>query len=357
MSNNALLGQLAAAEETVRLLQQELTETNRGLVALTLELETRVEERTADLRATQGELQRTNSELLQMTLELEDRVVQRTAELQEANANLQRELAERQRVEAELRRKDEELQAISQQLWQTAKLATMGELAASIAHELNNPLATVSLRVESLLLQAAEDDPRRRALNIIEQEVERMGMLVANLLQFSRRGQPQISSLDVCEELESTLALIHYHLRNHRITVVQQFVPEVPLLHADRQQLRQVFLNLLTNASDAMPEGGTLTLGVTKGLQEPDVPAVAMTFADTGIGIASEDMPKVMEPFFTTKPEGKGTGLGLAICRRIVQEHRGTIEISSTVGQGTTIRLTFPLTNDAHERIYERKKL
>ena len=170
-----------------------------------------------------------------------------------------------------------------------------------------------------------------------------MGQLVANLLQFSRRGQPQISLLDVREEIDNTLALIHYHLRNHRIIVVRQFAPEVPLLHADRQQLRQVFLNLLTNASDAMAQGGTLTLGVTDGVLEPDSPAVVIEVTDTGVGIAPEDMPKVLEPFFTTKAEGKGTGLGLAICRRVVQEHQGTLALTSTVGVGTTVRIALPV--------------
>jgi signal transduction histidine kinase len=122
-------------------------------------------------------------------------------------------------------------------------------------------------------------------------------------------------------------------------------------------RLRQVFLNLLTNASDAMPQRGTLTLGVTLGQLEPGVPAVVMTFTDTGMGIAPENIPKVMEPFFTTKEEGKGTGLGLAICRRIVQEHHGTIEVSSTVGQGTTIRLTLPCTNDATTTYLRERRL
>jgi signal transduction histidine kinase len=117
-------------------------------------------------------------------------------------------------------------------------------------------------------------------------------------------------------------------------------------VQADRQQLRQVFLNLVTNASDAMPQGGTLTVEVSMGLQEPDVQAVVMTFTDTGVGIAPADMPKVLEPFFTTKPEGQGTGLGLPICRRIVHEHGGTMELRSTRGQGTTIRLTLPISKD-----------
>jgi two-component system, LuxR family, sensor kinase FixL len=221
----------------------------------------------------------------------------------------------------------------------------MGELAASIAHELNNPLATVSLRVESLLAHVLAPDPRRRALEVIEQEVERMGNLVANLLQCSRRGYPQITATDIREEIEHTLALVHYHLRNHRITAVREYASDVPLIPADHQQLRQVFLNLLTNASDAMPQGGTLTLRVTGGALDTGAPAVVIEFADTGLGIAPEHLPKVLEPFFTTKAEDKGTGLGLAICKRIVQEHHGTFTLASEVGQGTTVRIALPLTH------------
>jgi two-component system, LuxR family, sensor kinase FixL len=252
---------------------------------------------------------------------------------------------DRQRAEAALRAKDEELRAMSQQLWQAAKLATMGELAASLARELNNPLATVSLRLEALLTRTPADDPQRRALDVIVQEVERMEALVANLLQFSRHSQQQISSLDVREELDTALALIHYHLRSHRIAVVQEFAPEVPLIHADRQQLRQVFLNLVTNASDAMPQGGTLTLRVAAGTTPIGGLMVRVEVSDTGGGITPEDLSQVMEPFFTTKAEGKGTGLGLAICRRIVQEHYGTLELTSVVGQGTTVHLMLPITN------------
>jgi PAS domain S-box-containing protein len=253
-------------------------------------------------------------------------------DLQESNRHLE------QTLEA-LQSKSEEVRATSQQLWHAAKLATLGELAASIAHELNNPLAIVSLRVESLLAQTPADDPKRHALEVIEQEVERMGNLVANLLQFSRRGQHQVSTVDVREELAKTLELVHYHLRHRRIAVVQEIAPQVPYIHADRQQLRQVFLNLLTNASDAMPEGGTLTLRAEPGELEGGRHAVVVEFADTGVGIPKEHLARVTEPFFTTKEEGKGTGLGLAICRRVVQEHRGTMYIASEVGKGTIVRL------------------
>jgi signal transduction histidine kinase len=216
----------------------------------------------------------------------------------------------------------------------------MGELAASIAHELNNPLATVSLRVEALLGGMAPDAPQRRALEIIEQEVERMGQLVANLLQFTRRGQQHVSTLDVREEIECTLELIHYHLHNRQIAVVRQFEPDMPMVQADRQQLRQLFLNLFTNASDAMPQGGTLTLQVRT---DPPSQQLEIAISDTGMGIAAEDLQRVMEPFFTTKLEGRGTGLGLPICRRIVQEHQGNLNIVSTVQQGTTVFITLPI--------------
>ncbi len=112
--------------------------------------------------------------------------------------------------------------------------------------------------------------------------------------------------------------------------------------------LRQVFLNLLTNAGDAMPDGGTLTLRVAPGFQDDVRPAVTIEFADTGLGISPEHLSKVMEPFFTTKEEGKGTGLGLAICRRAVQEHGGAIHISSELGKGTTIRIVLPVGSGAN---------
>jgi PAS domain S-box-containing protein len=260
------------------------------------------------------------------------------AALRESNQRLEQALAE-------LHAKGDEVQTMSQQLWQATKLATVGELAAGIAHELNNPLATVSLRVEGLLAGLPADDPRRRALEVVEGEVERMANLVANLLQFSRRGQRQVSTLNLREELDCTLDLIHYQFRKRGVTVRRDDAAEVRPVHADRQQLRQVFLNLLTNALDAMPHGGELTLRVHSA--GPTAPGAAervvVEVSDTGVGIPPEHLARVTEPFFTTKPEGKGTGLGLAICKRIVQEHGGTLAIDSAAGRGTTVAVSLPV--------------
>jgi signal transduction histidine kinase len=243
---------------------------------------------------------------------------------------------------AELIEKNEEIREMSEQLWQAAKLATMGELSASVAHELNNPLATISMRAESLLTKTQQDGPMWRELKIIEQEIERMAIMTANLLQFSRRRQKEISTVDICEEIEKAMELIYYHLRKHNIVIRREFAREYPSIHADRQELRQLFLNLFTNASDAMPQGGTLTIRVTA---PPESMQVIIEVADTGTGIPPEIISKVVEPFYTTKPEGKGTGLGLAICRRIVQEHSGIFDLASEgiPGRGTTARISLPI--------------
>jgi signal transduction histidine kinase len=242
-------------------------------------------------------------------------------------------ISKRREAEDALQAKNDEIKSMTQQLWQTAKLATMGELAASIAHELNNPLAILSLRTESLRKVSLR--PLQSAGLIMEQEIERMANLVANLLQFSRPGQRQISSLNLAEEVDQTLDLIRNHLFHRHIIVHREYAPDVPMIQADRQQLRQLFLNLFTNASDAMPDGGDLIVRIRS---EESERRILIEVKDTGIGVPPDKINQIMEPFFTTKSDGKGTGLGLAICKRIVEEHSGSVHISSLgEGQGTSV--------------------
>lgn len=250
-----------------------------------------------------------------LELELEQRVLDRTAELAAKN---------------------EELQVTTQQLWQTSKLATMGELAASVAHELNNPLATISLRTEQLTTQVSESG--RASIEIILNEIERMAELIKNMLEFSRRNNAQVSTVDVRSEIVKSIEFIVYYLRKRGVEVITRFGESAAMIHADRQQLRQVFLNLLTNATDAMPGGGRITVDVV----EDESGGVTITFTDTGEGISEDKLEKIWEPFFTTKPEGKGTGLGMGICRRIVEDHGGTITVESALGRGTTVRILLP---------------
>ncbi|MCE9529753.1 MAG: PAS domain S-box protein [Planctomycetes bacterium] len=289
------------------------------------------------------ERKRSEAAMVQINHQLENRVSTRTQELEFANEQLQSSLRQ-------LESKTDELRSTSQQLWQAAKLASVGELAASIAHELNNPLGTVSLRVESILAQTGLDDPRRRSLEIVEQEVERMARLVANLLQFSRHGREQISTVNVDEEIRMTAELTQHFLKRRSIEISTHFEEGLPTIFADRQKLRQVFLNLFTNAGDAMPHGGKLVTRVRKDLSPAGKSQLVVEVSDTGVGISPEILHRVTDPFFTTKEEGKGTGLGLAICKRIVHEHQGSIHIESEVGKGTCIRITLPVASEKNVR-------
>jgi len=176
---------------------------------------------------------------------------------------------------------------------------------------------------------------------VVSGEIERMSKLVASLLQTSRRSARQLAVLDARDELTNTLELLAFHLRQRQIDARTEFGP--PLwVQADRQQLRQVFLNLFTNAADAMPHGGTLTVRTWRDAGAP--PQAWIEISDTGQGIPAEVLARIWEPFYTTKAEGKGTGLGLGICRRILEEHAGTIEITSagTPGLGSAVRLSLP---------------
>jgi PAS domain S-box-containing protein len=247
---------------------------------------------------------------------------------------------DRQQAQTALQAKSEQVAAMTQQLWQASKLATMGELAASIAHELNNPLTTIALSIESLQLRGKENGPA--LLQTLSEETSRMATLISNLLQFSRRSHAQLSTLNLTETLSSAVSLIDYHLRSRNVKVIRDFGAGLPLAQADRQQLMQVFLNLMANAADAMPNGGTLTLRARSQSLEGGGAGVMLEVCDSGTGISERDLRRIWEPFFTTKPEGKGTGLGLLICRRTVEEHGGTIEVESQPGQGTTFRITLP---------------
>ena len=170
-----------------------------------------------------------------------------------------------------------------------------------------------------------------------------MAVLVANLLQFSRLSSQRTSSVDVGEDLVKTLELVHHYFRGRGVEVVQELAPGVPVIQADRQLLRQVFLNLLTNAGDAMPDGGTLSLRVAAGSLEGGRPAVVIEFADTGVGIPPEDLGSVKGKFFKGSNAVRGSGIGLALVDSIMNALDGTLDLRSTLGKGTVVTLGLPL--------------
>lgn len=170
-----------------------------------------------------------------------------------------------------------------------------------------------------------------------------MSKLVSELLQFSRRGRDRVVTVHVNKELEHIVELVRHLLHKRGIEVVWDLDAALPPIQCDLQKLQQVFLNLLTNAADAMPHGGQLVLRTRPAVLPGDCEAVAIEVSDSGVGIPPEHLDKVFDPFFTTKGQGQGTGLGLPICRRIVEEHRGKITLRSTVGRGTTVTVVLPL--------------
>jgi two-component system NtrC family sensor kinase len=231
------------------------------------------------------------------------------------------------------------LQATQDQLVQSEKLASLGQLAAGVAHELNNPLGTVLLYSDILLKECDGDDRRRADLQMIVSEAQRCKSIVAALLNFARQNQVVAQLTDLNALIQDVIQVERKRDVYARVTVVADLDPTLPKIQADPAQLRQVFINLMTNAVEAMPQGGRLILCTRSG------PAGLVTaeIEDTGVGIPAENLGRLFTPFFTTKPVGKGTGLGLAIVYGIIKMHRGQINVRSQVGQGTTFTLTLPI--------------
>ena len=235
---------------------------------------------------------------------------------------------------------------IQKQIAQTEKMAAVGTLAAGIMHEINNPLATITACVDALEGRRP-DWPKesRRAfdeyLNIIESELERCKAIVDGLLDFSRPKASFKKPVELNQLVEDTLFLVKHHDRIKRIKLDRQLADGLPGILANAKQLLQVFLDLMINAIDSMDGAGTLT--VTTELNPERKDEVRVSIADTGHGIAREDMPKIFEPFYTTKPPGRGTGLDLSICYGIVAEHHGRIMVESQPDRGSIFRVCLPI--------------
>jgi len=240
-----------------------------------------------------------------------------------------------------LQARDEEIRRLNRQhLMRSEKLASIGRLAAGIAHEINNPLTSV-LTFGSLLLRKAETDGQKDKLDIIVKETTRVRDIVRRLLNFSRQTEPRKENCDINLIVESALSLTKNQLkvRENAITVKKE-LGELPSLQCDPNQMLEVFINIIINALDAMAKGGEL--GIKTGLTE-DAKAVEIRINDMGCGIAEENLEKVFDPFFTTKEVGKGTGLGLAVVYGIIDGHNGSIDVESEVGKGTMFVIRLPL--------------
>ncbi len=231
------------------------------------------------------------------------------------------------------------LRATEAELLQKENLASIGQLAAGVAHELNNPLSTILLYSDVMYKETAEGDQRREDLKMIMDEAQRCKIIVADLLNFARQQDILAQDTDLKALVGEVLIKVNHRKRFDKVQIVCEFSPDLPHIQADPAQMQQVFINLLNNAADAMPSGGTITISAAP----LDSKTVEIRVADTGSGIPPENLDKLFTPFFTTKPAGKGTGLGLSIVYGIIKMHYGQIHAQSQVGVGTTIIITLPV--------------
>ena len=356
-----LVAYLAVMEQTFRFYKQNLDKIQAGLLRQEYQqhLEELVAERTAELAASEAELRDSRDKL-------EEKVRVRTADLQTANEALS---ADRERQDALIKKLDE----AQSQLLQSEKMASIGQLAAGVAHEINNPIGYISANVgtlesylknffqildayeeaESLTIPPGKECVKARALkeeldyaylkadvgSLIHEThdgLARVRKIVQDLKDFSHVDESEWQWADLHRGLDSTLNIVNNEIK-YKAEVIKEY-GELPQVECLPSQLNQVFMNLLVNAAHAIDKRGTITLRSGRAGDE-----VWLEIADTGCGIAPENMKRIFDPFFTTKPVGKGTGLGLSLSYGIVQRHHGRIEVTSEQGKGTTFRIVLPV--------------
>jgi len=288
-------------------------------------------------------------ELVDSFNRMRERLKLAVAELNEMQQTLESKVDERTR----------QLQVAQRKLVQSDRLATLGQLAASVAHEINNPVSGVlnlSMLLERLMAKGEYPPGReaefRKYLGLISTETARVGRIVSDLLAFSRRSKPQRAPADVNKLVRTTLGLADHKLRLISAEVDLQLQENLPLVECDASQMQQVILNLILNGAQAMQPrgGGKLTIRTSV---VGDGSEIELSVADTGEGIAPENISKIFDPFFTTKADGKGVGLGLAVLYGIVKAHEGEVEVTSRKNEGATFTVTLPIKsqkNDAEIR-------
>ena len=252
-----------------------------------------------------------------------------------------------QKLENKVEERTQQLKAAQKKLVQNDRLASLGQLSASVAHEINNPVAGV-LNLSMLLQRMLKEDgippgrieEFRKYLAQVVSETTRVGRIVSDLLAFSRRSKPQRVAADLNRIVTMTLSLVQHKMKLSNVTVESRLAEDLPAAHCDQSQMQQVVLNLLLNAAEATQGKAERRVEVTTASAED---SVLLTVSDNGEGIPPENLAKIFDPFFTTKSEGKGVGLGLAVSYGIIQAHGGDIEVKSKLGEGSAFIVSLPL--------------
>jgi two-component system NtrC family sensor kinase len=240
---------------------------------------------------------------------------------------------------------------LDEQLAHSQRLAAIGELSAGIAHEINNPLAIIRQEAEWMQhllkkeLAAAEVQELQGSLDQVLRQVDRCSEIIHNLLDFARKREPVLQEVDLNRIIEDMTRLVETEAEQHQILIVRQYDPNLPSVYSDAPQLRQVILNLLTNAFQAIGRDGVITIAT----RMAGYAAVSIKISDNGGGIPPENLAKIFDPFFTTKPPGKGTGLGLSLSHSMVHRLGGRITVASQVGRGSSFTIHLPVRREKYD--------
>jgi two-component system NtrC family sensor kinase len=311
---------------------RELVEGTKAVSAMDLDRHIEIRQRSREF-----------DELVDSFNRMRERLKSAIAELNEMTQTLEIKVAER----------TAQLQLAQRRLMQTDRLASLGQLAASVAHEINNPVSGVlnlSMLLERLMANGAFPAGReaefRKYLGQISTETSRVGRIVSDLLSFSRRSKPQRAPADINKLVRSTLALVSHKLRLINAETVLDLDDNLPRVECDASQIQQVILNLALNGAEAMASKGGGRLTITTRLV-PAGDSIELQVRDTGEGITPENLAKIFDPFFTTKADGKGVGLGLAVLYGIVKAHDGDVDVSSRPNEGATFSVTLPLMSNS----------
>ncbi len=238
-----------------------------------------------------------------------------------------------------IKERDERLKEYTkQEIMKSERLAMVGQLAAGVAHEINNPLGSILIYSHLLLEDLQKEDPRRANIEKIANQATRCKKIVKGLLDFSRQTEPEMKLSDINMIVKEVLSLVERQVMFHNIKVIKKLSPDPPPILLDKNQIQQVLMNIILNAAEAMDGQGKLTVETSS-----DEEYVRIKFTDTGCGISEENMKKLFQPFFTTKETGHGTGLGLSISYGVIRKHKGKINVSSEIGKGSTFTIVLPV--------------
>ena len=313
-------------------------------------------------QATRGNLQATvnidaTGEIAWLTMNLNKMLRQISHFNKELEQKIHDATKELERKNEELSKANEMLFTIQRKLSQTERLASLGQLSTTLAHELGTTLNVIAGHIQIMSANGGLNEEAKSRLNLVDSQLDRLTAIIRNVLKTMRLPEPTFYNVDINNVIKDITTFIMPTLTHNNIKLELKLGGKPSTIRADRYQLEQVFMNLLSNAIDAMPKGGRLTVE-TKFIEENSGDGnkyVSIIFSDTGDGIDGEDVKKIFEPFFSTKKDGARIGIGLAICQQIIKNHNGFIEVKSDVGRGTTFYIRLPIESgtedisDAHE--------